>query len=136
MKRQLGLNNVQFLGEVTLDEVHSALSSARLFLNTSLTEGSPTAALEAMACGLPVVLTPANDYSAIVEQGINGMVIGSWSAEELAGAIDELLIDRGRLKSAGEAARRTAAAHSWDAKARFVTEAMISAIQRRISGSQ
>lgn len=131
VKRRLGLNNVHFRGAVSLDEVRSALGSARLFLNTSMTEGSPTAALEAMACGLPVVLTPGNDYSAIVDQGINGRVTGSWSADELVRAIDEFLYNPGLLKAAGDTARRTAKAHSWDSNARIVTEAMIAAVERR-----
>lgn len=130
MKARLGLNNVAFCGAVPREDVHSALCSARLFINTSLTEGSPTAALEAMACGLPVVLTPANDYSPIVEQGVNGTVTTGWDAEVLARAIDDLLDHPERLSKAGAAARRTADGHRWTAKAQIVTKAMAAALER------
>jgi glycosyltransferase involved in cell wall biosynthesis len=51
------------------------LRSADVFVLPSLEEGLVRTALEAMACGLPVVLTPhcgANDF---VEPGINGEVV-------------------------------------------------------------
>jgi glycosyltransferase involved in cell wall biosynthesis len=131
LKDQLALNNVQFRGAVPPEKVPEVMRSARLFINTSASEGSPTAALEAMACGLPVVLTPSNDYSAIVEQGVNGRVTDSWNAEKLVAAIDEFLDDPARLARAGAAARKTAASPRWDQKAEIVTNAMIAAAERR-----
>lgn len=107
------------------------MRTARLFLNTSATEGSPTAALEAMACGLPVVLTPSNDYSAIIEQGVNGWVTGSADPAELVSAMDLFLEHPDRLARAGIAARKTASGHRWDAKAQAVTAAMISVAERK-----
>jgi glycosyltransferase involved in cell wall biosynthesis len=119
------LLNVQFRGPVSAVEVHAALRSARLFINTSLTEGSPTAALEAMACGLPVVLTPSNDYSGIIQPGLNGRVTRGFHAEVLVRAIDEFLEDPARLAKAATQARRVAGTHRWDDKAQIVTGAMI-----------
>jgi glycosyltransferase involved in cell wall biosynthesis len=126
-----GLNNLDFRGAVSTKEIHSAMSGARAFLNTAFAEGSPTAALEAMACGLPVVLTPSNDYSAIVEQGVNGRVTESFSPEALVAAIDEFLDNPARLARADAAARKTAEGHRWDQKAEIVTNAMIAAAERR-----
>jgi glycosyltransferase involved in cell wall biosynthesis len=128
---KLNLHNVRFLGAMTLEEVRSVLQSARVFMNTSLTEGSPTAALEAMACGLPVVLTPANDYSDVVRQGVNGCVTGGWNPEELVKALDMFLQHPERLASAGNAARASAAGHRWDLKARLVTDLMLAAAEGR-----
>jgi glycosyltransferase involved in cell wall biosynthesis len=125
------LENIRFHGTVTIEAIHSAMHRARLFLNVSQFEGSPTAALEAMACGLPVVLTPSNDYSALVEAGENGIVTGSWDVEEITTAIDECLADEGRRRVMGEKARQVAKAHRWDAKARFVTEAMRNVLEKR-----
>jgi glycosyltransferase involved in cell wall biosynthesis len=136
LRSERGVKNLRFRGAATPDEVRSALCSARLFINLSLTEGSPTSALEAMACGLPVVLTPSNDYSAIVEPGITGRVTSGWDVDEVARAIDEFLDDPARLASAREVARRTAEAHRWDAKARIVTDAMVAAIARRTSAGR
>lgn len=56
-------------------ELAERLRTADLFILPSLEEGLVRTALQAMACGLPVVLTPntgANDY---VEEGVNGSVV-------------------------------------------------------------
>ena len=132
MRARLGLDNVTFRGAVSREEVHSALCSARLFISTSHNEGSPTAALEAMACGLPVVLAPSNDYSAIIEQGANGIVTATWDAEELARAIDGFLDHPERLPEARALSRQTAQEHRWDRKAQLVTEAFLTALERKI----
>jgi len=84
-----------------------------------------------MACGLPVVLTPANDYSAIVQADKNGIVTRGWDCEEIAAAIDQCLADEDRRRKMGEKARKMAEGHRWEAKAKFVTEAMMSALEKR-----
>jgi glycosyltransferase involved in cell wall biosynthesis len=130
LKQERGLNNVRFQGAVTAEEVHSALCSARLLLNTSWSEGSPTAALEAMACGAPVVLTPSNVYSSIVRPGLNGIVSGDWTAGELVEAMSHFLDHGDNLARGRTAARATALEHRWDQKAQLVAEAMIRAVER------
>lgn len=132
LRSQAGLANVAFRGMATIERIHSAMHSARLFLNVSQFEGSPTAALEAMACGLPVVLTPSNDYSALVRAEENGLVTFGWDVDEITAAIDLCLADEGRRRLMGERAKRIAQGHRWEAKARFVTEAMRNALAGRI----
>jgi len=131
LKAEAGLGNVTFHGLTSLQRVHSAMCSARLFLNVSQSEGSPTAALEAMACGLPVVLTPSNDYSALVRAGENGIVTRGWDVDEITAAIDRCLAEEDRRRTMGEKARQIANGHRWDAKARFVTEAMSNVLEVR-----
>ncbi|HET8535403.1 MAG TPA: glycosyltransferase family 4 protein [Sphingomicrobium sp.] len=130
LKNERGLSNVMFRGAVTPEDVHSALCSARLLLNTSWSEGSPTAALEAMACGVPVVLTPGNDYSSVVQTNVNGIVSGGWTAGELVEAMSHFLEHEENLARAGRSARATALEHRWDRKGRLVTEAIMSAVER------
>lgn len=127
----LALTNVEFCGAMQLADVHSTLGAAKLFINTSHSEGSPTAALEAMACGLPVVLTPSNDYSSLVRHGINGIVTTSWDLHEVLRAIDHFLGNPERLPRAAATARETAQQHRWNVKAQLVTDAMIAAVQDR-----
>ena len=132
LKAEAGLRNVTFHGVTSLDRIHSAMCSAKLFLNVSQSEGSPTAALEAMACGLPVVLTPSNDYSALVRSEENGIVTRGWDIEEITAAIERCLADEGRRRALGERAKQVAQGHRWEAKARFVTEAMTNLLENRI----
>jgi glycosyltransferase involved in cell wall biosynthesis len=63
------------------------LRSADVFALPSLEEGLARTAIEAMACGLPVVLTPhcgANDF---VQPGINGEVVPLCDAAAIADAV-------------------------------------------------
>ena len=130
MRRQKGLNNVRFHGSVGQETLHAAMSASSLYLNTALAEGSPTAALEAMASGLPVVLTPSNDYSDLVVEGVNGVVSANWNIDELVATIERFLNEPARLVRARTAARETAKQHNWPEKARVVTEAMLMACVR------
>lgn len=51
------------------------LRGADLFILPSVEEGMARTALEAMACGLPVILTPNTGASDFVEEGVTGSVI-------------------------------------------------------------
>lgn len=51
------------------------LRSADVFILPSLEEGLVRTALEAMACGLPVILTPNTGTAQYVEEGVNGSVV-------------------------------------------------------------
>lgn len=69
-------NNVSFLGNCSETTVKELLSSSDVFIFPSLTEGFPTAVLEAMAFGLPIV---ASDVGAIPdmlgEQNQGGIIV-------------------------------------------------------------
>lgn len=65
------------------------LLTADLFILPSLEEGLVRTALQAMACGLPVILTPntgANDY---VLPGVNGTIVPICDSVEIANAAEE-----------------------------------------------
>jgi len=51
------------------------LRSADLFILPSLEEGMARTALEAMACGLPVILTPNTGACDLVNEAVNGSVV-------------------------------------------------------------
>lgn len=127
-----GCSNVRLFGKVDPRQVAAALQAAKLFVNLSDNEGTPTAALEAMACGLPVVLTPSNDYGWLVREGINGHVTRGWDVEEILRKIDLCLADEERRRIMAAANREVAREHRWSAKAAFVTGKIIEAIEKAI----
>ena len=80
---RLGLTrDVRFLGRV--DDVADVLRGADLFLLPTQSESFGLAALEAMACGVPVVATRAGGIPEVVVDGETGML-----AE--AGAVDAMI---------------------------------------------
>lgn len=127
---ELGVSNVTLLGKLPAGDVASHLRRSRAFLLTSTEEGTPTAALEAMACGLPVVLTPSNDYRWLIEQGVEGVLLQSWSVKEIAQALDHVLGDEARRHRMGAQAQRRAQRHSWRSNAEMLTGLVATAMRR------
>lgn len=126
-----GLRNVALLGPRPPDGVARALAHARLFLSTSESEGTPTAALEAMATGLPVVLTPSNRYDWLLAPGVNGHVTTGFDATEIAARLDDVLAHEDRRRAMGEANRQRLRDHGWDATAARVTALLRNALGTR-----
>jgi len=90
-----------------VDDVGSFLARADVVvLPTLRREGMPTALLEAMRAGVPVVASRVGGVSEIVEDGRTGLLVTPGDARGLAAAIDTLLVDdglRGRLAAAARA---------------------------------
>ena len=72
--KELGLSNsVVFEGNQS--DVGQYLRISDIYCCTSTVEGLPLSVLEAMACGLPVITTPAGGVVDIVKDGENGFVV-------------------------------------------------------------
>lgn len=71
-------------------------------------EGIPTAILEAMACGIPVVATAVGSIAEVVEHGRTGLVIEPGDVAALADALLTLSRDADQRRSMGHAARERA----------------------------
>jgi glycosyltransferase involved in cell wall biosynthesis len=69
------IKNVKLLGFKTPKEVREYYRKSDIYLLTSFAEGTPTSALEAMACGLPIISSNAGGLGNIVKEKINGFVI-------------------------------------------------------------
>ncbi len=70
--------------------------------------------LEAMAAGLPVILSAKVGAKDIVEEGVNGYVLPDGRDADAAAAKIVLLLDGARRAAMGEAGCRTASLHTWD----------------------
>lgn len=118
---ELGLHrNVVFAGQQR--NVEEWLRRARVFVLTSETEGLALSMIEAMLCGLPVVVSRVGDLPDLVEDGANGYLVGEQTAEAFATPLLALLGNDERRRAFGRAARRAAARYelgattqSWDA---------------------
>jgi len=63
------------------------LRSADVFVLPSLEEGLARTSLEAMACGLPVVVTPNTGSNDLVTEGVNGSVVPIRDPQAIADAV-------------------------------------------------
>ena len=111
--------SVRFTGALQRDQLVGELQQAQLFalpVRTRLTgpfgladglnpEGLGLAALEAAACGLPVVVGRSGGAPETVLDGVTGHVVDPAVPAELAGRIAELLSDPVRAAAMGRAGR-------------------------------
>jgi glycosyltransferase involved in cell wall biosynthesis len=105
--RDLGLEDrVQVVGPWSRDEVRTALRSSDVFVLASRTEAISTAALEAMAVGLPVVITDAGGQREATDDGVEGLVVPPRDPNALAEAIGALARDPSLRATMGANGRR------------------------------
>jgi len=102
---------VRFAGCVSHEEMPDLYRASDLFVLPSYNEGMSIALLEAMACGLPVVVTDTGGTRELVRG--NGVVVPWADAAALADAITALAADVGLRRSMGEASRAVAARYTW-----------------------
>jgi L-malate glycosyltransferase len=109
--RALGIaDRVQFLGRI--ENVAPLLSGADLFLLPSEQESFGLSALEALACGVPVVASLAGGIPEVILEGVTGALRPVGDVDGMAAAAIRILSD-----DAGWA--RMSAAAAADARARF-----------------
>jgi glycosyltransferase involved in cell wall biosynthesis len=112
LARDLGLP-VTFAGFLPdYDSVIAAMKASRVFVLPSTREGFGIAALEAMACGLPVVTAdhPGNAARDLVVEGVNGFCCGL-SAGEMGEGILEALDEGAQMR---DGCLRTAGGYRWE----------------------
>lgn len=117
LARRLGLAEaVRFLGHVPAADLPALYSAADLFVFPSLYEGFGLPALEAMACGTPVVTSSVSALPEVV--GDAALQVNPLDIEALAEAMERLLRDDGLRTDLRERGLRRAEEFSWERTAR------------------
>jgi glycosyltransferase involved in cell wall biosynthesis len=130
LARRLGLaESVRFLGHVPQADLPALYSAADLFVFPSLYEGFGLPALEALACGTPVV---ASNVSALPEVvGDAALQVSPLDVEALADAMDRLLRDDRLRADLRERGLQRAAQFSWEKAARQTAEVYRRVVEAR-----
>ncbi len=91
---ELGLqDHVYFGGRVKQSDMALYLNAADVYVTTSLSDGTSVSLLEAMACGLPVVVSDAPVYFEWVDDGVNGYIVPRRNSGLLSQRLVSLLND-------------------------------------------
>ncbi|NOT08382.1 MAG: N-acetyl-alpha-D-glucosaminyl L-malate synthase BshA [Gemmatimonadales bacterium] len=104
--------DVRFLGK--LDSVASILQQSDFFVLPTQAESFGLAALEAMACGVPVVGSRAGGLPEVVEDGVSGILEPPGSVEAMGRRAVEVLRDPARRATMSAAALARATRYSAD----------------------
>lgn len=127
-KLQLG-NRVSF-SQPSAD-VLEFLAAADVYAAPSLEDSFNLPALEAMACGLPVIVSKQAGVSEWIQDGSDGLLLQNpQNPAELAAALRKLLTEPETMQRLGENGARTAAALSWDRQAQGVYALLQTASKR------
>ena len=90
------------------NDVAAIYAASDIGVLPSIREGLGGSAIEAMACGLPLVATPVGGLREIPEPGVSGVLVHDQTAAGLAAELLPLILDRGRREEMGAAALRRA----------------------------
>jgi starch synthase len=104
-------DEVQWLGRVGHAEVPGVMAAADVFVFPSLFEGSAVVTYEALACGLPCVVTPS--AGSVARDGAEGFVVPPRDVETLARAMERLGADPELRATFSATARARAETFDW-----------------------
>jgi colanic acid/amylovoran biosynthesis glycosyltransferase len=101
--------SVRLLGAVAEDIVRDELECSHAFVLASLHEPLGVAIMEAMAMGLPVVVTREGGVPELVRDETDGLLVDARSPGQIAAALSRLAADPGLARRLGAAGRQTVA---------------------------
>jgi glycosyltransferase involved in cell wall biosynthesis len=108
LSESLGVSdNVKFVGFIPNDVLPQYLITMDVYVSTSLSDaGIAASTAEAMACGLPVVVTDVADNKKWIDNGVNGFVVPVKDPKSLAEKIIYLLQNEDIRKKFGKTSRK------------------------------
>jgi D-inositol-3-phosphate glycosyltransferase len=105
--------NVAFVGSMDQQRLALFYAAADVCAVPSLTESFGLVALEAMACGTPVVGTKVGGLQTLIEHGESGLLVPAGDYQALAEAIAQVLSDHRLRMHLAHGARDRAEHYSW-----------------------
>lgn len=121
LNSSLGLNDiVLFLGRRSQESLPYYYSAADVVVMPSHYESFGMVALEAMACGTPVIASQVGGLPFLVQDGVTGFVVPNGEPELLGEHLVKLLIDPELRTRLGEKGADIARDYSWNVIARQI----------------
>jgi len=130
LARQLDVTDrVQFVGALSHEAVLERIAAADVLISASSHEGLPHAVLEALACGRPVVATPAGGVAEVIAHGQNGLLIdGGPGGERIVEVLGRLRDDPTLVAQLSEGAATAGEAWRFDATASQIEALLVAAV--------
>lgn len=111
---ELRLNNVEFAGRVSQEQIGAFYDRADIFINASIVDNMPVSVLEAFVAGLPVVSTAPGGIRYIVEHERTGLLSPPHEWRQLGESVLRLLREPGLARMLAGNARQRAQNYCWE----------------------
>jgi len=117
MAQSLGIAEAVIFAGTQVEGLECYYRASDIFIILSKFDTFGMVVLEAMAAGLPVIVSPSVGAKDLVEEGVNGFTLAH--PQDIDTASDKIisLTDDARRKAMGSAAAKTAEMHDWEALA-------------------
>jgi len=113
-------------------DVEFYYSASDVYVSPALEDAFGLPPLEAMACGLPVIVSSRAGVSEIITNGVDGFVLKDpKDVASLAKLLSELQANPGLRQTLGDHAARTASQYTWERNAAQLGSIFAHALQRR-----
>ena len=84
LAKELKLENVEFVGKISNEEMARLYERTDIYLNTSIVDNMPLSFIEAFSCGLPIVSYSTGGIPYLVENNQTGLLVKTKDFENLA----------------------------------------------------
>ena len=122
VRKQALCRHLTFLGRIPRDQIHEEFEKADVFTLPSLAEGSAEVTYEALAAGVPLVVTHA--AGSVARDGLEGLIVPERNPIALAEALETIIEDRLVRNKMAAAARLRAADYTWERYGERLTAAL------------
>ncbi|QIL01463.1 glycosyltransferase family 1 protein [Sphingomonas sinipercae] len=108
------LGPAHFTGHLDGDALGRAVASADIFINPSDTEAFGNTNLEAMAAGLAIVSADVPSASALIDDGVSGLLVSPRDPIAYADAVEDLIRSPEKRRELASAAMAESGRYNWD----------------------
>lgn len=122
------IGQVTFTGRIQHDEVKNMLCASDVFVFASLGEGLSLSVLEALACGLPCIVTEHSGANDAIEDYKNGFVIPIQNIKAIQDSLLWFVNNRERIPEMKQRAIETAGKYTWETYEERVSSSIIQII--------
>lgn len=110
----MDLDDVNFVGRVSNQDIPELYRKATVVLNTSNVDNFPISVLEAFVSGVPVVSTNVGGIPYLIKDGVSGLLVNRDDDKGMAQCVLRLLKDKDLYRRISENGQKEALKYSWE----------------------
>ncbi|MEQ3445178.1 glycosyltransferase family 4 protein [Enterococcus cecorum] len=120
INRIQNMNNVEYIGRVPHEQIHNYYKQNDVFVLPSLAEGSSLSVYEALASGMPCVVT--KNTGSVITEGMDGFIIEVKSAESIVAAIGKYIENPELIHKMSLEAKNTIDKYTWEEYEKMISD--------------